>query len=361
MIDIAYLAKTMSQLILLSKSMKCKGTFALWFTLWALAFGGNLRAQQPSTQEVTPQVIDSLRNFLNRSESQRYISFGDVMNKAERSFYNKEYKKTQDFLARATVAGVPNSRWFELRYLTFEAQGNSEAAQKTLVEGFSRYPYAENLARLVGEQQLKENTTRSAVLKSKYPTNIRFEFAAKLAFKQGDVITGLLDAEQAYYSHDKLQLDTSLRRQLLDFYRGLLLAKGETGQLVSSSMYADSSFAKAYLTCLSEAAKKVYNAADQPEKELFGDGHYLTRLRVSALRIYADRGFLARWRHPLLIDLYVLDKAGHFDETSLLLLDLLTYESLERYQKQNPGKIQQAVTYLNEEWGSEVDRFLSSF
>ena len=324
-------------------------------------FGSQGTAQSPTAQAITPQKLDSLRSFLNRSEYQRYLSFGEVMNRAERAFYNKDYEKTQAFLARATVAGVPNSRWFELRYLTLLAQEKPEAAQEVLVEGFSRYPYAENLARLVGARELEGNATRNSFLKSKYPTNIRFEFAAKLAFKQGDIVSGLLDAEQAFYSHDKLQLDTALRRELLQFYRSLLLAKGETDKLVPSTMYADSSFAKAYLDCLSEAARKVYDAAEESGGEIFGGQNYLTRVRVSALRIYADRGHLARWQHPLLIDLYVLDKAGYFDETSMVLLDLLTFDLMDAYQKANPGKIQQAVQYLNESWGNDVDAFLASF
>lgn len=324
-------------------------------------FIGNAQAQSPTAREVTPEMLDSLRGYLNRSESQRYLSFEEVMQSAESAYLAGKYDETQRFLSRATIAGTPNSRWFELRYSTLLAQGKPEAARKELVNGFSRYPYAENLARLVGGQQLDSTATRSALMKSKYPPNVRFELAAKLAFKQGDVISGLLDAEQAFYSDDKLQLDTSLRRELLSFYRTLLLARGETTALVPSGMYADSSFAKAYLDCLSEAARKVYSAAELSESKIFEDQFYLTRLRISALRIYAERGHLGRWQHPLLIDLYVLDRAGYFDESTMILLDLLTPEIVTAYQKENPGKIQLAVKYMDEDWGNDVDAFISNF
>ncbi|MFK8057888.1 MAG: hypothetical protein AB8F78_17305 [Saprospiraceae bacterium] len=322
---------------------------------------GQAMAQSTSTREVTPETLDSLRSFLNRSESQRFMSFEQVMLKAEKAYDRKEYAEVQQFLSRATIAGVPNSRWFEMRYLTFLGQDKPEAAQQALVEGFSTYPYAENLARLVGNQQLEGNATRNTFLKAKYPTNVRFELAAKLAFQQGDVISGLLDAEQAFYSDDKLQLDTDLRKQLLVFYRGLLLAKGDTEGFVSNEIYADSSFAKAYLDCLSDAARKVYKAAELSEGEIFDNQFYLSRVRVSALRIYAEKGHLGRWQHPLLVDLYVLDKAGYFDEASMILLDLLDPEVVEAYQKENPGKLRQTVKYLNEDWANDVDAFISSF
>ena len=87
-----------------------------------------------------------------------------------------------------------------------------------------------------------------------------------------------------------------------------------------------------------------------------GDGLLAAaKLRAVALRLFVREGGLARWPDPMLIDLYVLDRAGHLETATALQLAWLAPAEALRFERAAVGPVSRARRYMAEDWRDAAD------
>ena len=235
--------------------------------------------------------------------------------------------------------------------------GKLDVAHRTLTTGIAAYPYSEQLYRARLNLGLAEGRHRSpeallALPDSVAPQGVRLELAAGMALDSGRLVDGLLHAEHAYYllGHD---FDANLAVRVREVYDRMLNAQSRDWDWGVTS-YPDTSWRALYLSALQDATKRVL------ESELKFENLFETyaALRVATLRMFAARGGLALADEPLLVDLYVMDRAGHLDASTSAMLGTGSRFLVDRLNTTYGEAANAADLYIAERWAQDVDAYL---
>ncbi len=311
-----------------------------------------------ATQAAQLQDLGLLAQRLQRQAVERERSISVDLRSASLAFDRGEVLLAYRLLSDLSSRTFLNSAAIELLYRCHVHFGESDAARAVLQQGIQTYPHAIRLQRLLAEVQLDSAafTTRASVLASDYPEALRYEIAALQAFRQNNWLGTLLDAERASYAYASASsvdggLGVPLRTALGELYAQLWSTTESTSSL-SFPEQADTAFAQVYTRALldAQAAMRADSAASRELSWL----RQLARLRAITLRIFASRGGLARWPDPLLVDLYVLDRAGHLETATTLQLAWLRPNDALVFEQTEPGQVLRAREYMASTWSREV-------
>lgn len=266
--------------------------------------------------------------------------------------------------AEGLVDGYLRTRHASPELFTIVAAGQAlddrtAEALETLDTGLEAYPYAKRLERLRLNIYLARGAFPTAAAVLALPDSfagrgLRLEAAAEIALAQRDYVEGLLLAEEAHYVLGG-DLTSGLAAEQRDAYARLLTAAADD-RIAARESRVDTSWQAAYLAALGDAAKAVAaTRADLP-----ADLVAYAKLRTAALRLFVERGNLYRSRRPLLVDLYVMDRAGFLEVSSadMLAADGAlggTPEVLRFY----PRKSLELTEYLGGGWAADVEAFLA--
>ena len=235
--------------------------------------------------------------------------------------------------------------------------GDVERADAVLATGIAAYPYSMGLRRgrlqlRIASDSLGKPDEVLALSDSVAAKSLRLEAAADLAFDSLRLVEGLLYAEHAYVLLARY-FDTELADRCRLVYQAMVNASSPSKSWAVAE-YPDTSWQAAYLASLRSAAERVGES-----RALYDDAlAAYASLRAAALRIFAERGHLARAPDPLLVDLFVLDRAGHLEATTALMLigsdPLMAMKYVESFGESGAA----AETYVLERWADEVDAYL---
>ena len=181
-------------------------------------------------------------------------------------------------------------------------EGDIDAALETVNTGLAAYPYSTPLyyARLQ-LRAIRDGLRRPGdflgLPDSVAPEGVRLEAAASVALDSALLVEGLLYAEHAYYLLGG-DFDPTLSARIRRVYDGML-NRAATDRAWNVAAYPDTSWRRAYLQALTDAADRVAEAREQFDDGLEAYGS----MRAAGLRLFARRGHLARTPEPLLVDL----------------------------------------------------------
>ena len=352
----------------------------------ALLLPSAARAQEPTGAEsaVAGVALDdpaAVARALQRQAAARRTSIAEELQRAQLTYEDGDFRGAQAQLLALSSRAFLNSAGFELLYRTHRALGEAAAAERVLAQGLRIYPHALRLQRLVAERRLGEGefSDRAAALGSPYAEALRFELAALVAFRQNDWAQGLLDAERALYafpddgSTGRLPetVGQELRDALERVYDDLLGGNDGVARLRSrlaavpdtalARVYGESALAARELLAADQAwvgeSRQPVAGARTPEPDWLARA---ARLRTLTLRLFADRGGLSRWPDPLLVDLYVLDRAGHLEVATALRLGVMRPRERLRYEQTHAGAVARARAYVRDTWATEVTARLAA-
>lgn len=238
-------------------------------------------------------------------------------------------------------------------------EGDVDGALETVTTGLAAYPYSIPLyharLQLRGIRDgLRHPDEFLGLPDSVAPEGVRLEAAANVALDSALLVEGLLYAEHAYYLLGD-DFDPTLSTRIERVYDGML-DRAASDRPWNVAAYPDTSWRRAYLQALTDAAERVAEA-----RERFGDDfEAYGAMRAAGLRLFAERGHLRRTPEPLLVDLYVLDRAGHLGASTARMLALghpsghlhllYTFETGAR----------EAEEYIANQWAADVDAYLGA-
>ena len=262
-----------------------------------------------------------------------------------------DYIGATESLQRAAEASSPDSRWFIQFAQVQQAAGDSIAAGETLVRGLAIYPHSSALQLQLARRRGDATEASDA---SKLSPMVRHSLAAERAFGRGAYARALHEVELTFYASPDYELPADLRIAAGHALAGLLDSTGGAGWRASEG---DTSFLNAYADGLHFAARMLRAALREgtAEPELA-----LARLKLGAWRTFVQRGLLARWPDPLLVDLHVLDRAGHLEIMTIASTYGTDSEQLAEYRRRYPERWRQARALAEERWEGAVAEFVGA-
>jgi len=268
----------------------------------------------------------------------------------------KEYVEAENRLKRLLAFGAPFPAWYTLMAELQLQRSNPLSARMIIEEGREAYPYSSELAvwALGFDLADKRITTLDEVIASDYPLVARCRVGMKLAIQTKDYVRALLLAERGAYADGVTAYETEAAAALATIQMALLDTTRNHEFAATWLDVPDTSMQHLYTRCLLEAADAI---AKQGGDRTFIHDH-LAVLRSATLRLFADRGYLARYPDPTLVDLYVLDRAGHVEATTAVLYSNYEADLFYKYRKRNRRDLRLAENYRLEDWGDDVDAFL---
>ncbi len=282
------------------------------------------------------------------------VDYSEQLRLAEVGFAAGDYAAVDARLMALSARSFLDSRAIELVYRSRLALGQDSAAYKTLAEGLSTYPHAVRLLRLAPSRALLRDSLSLATVEAdrRYPQPLRYELKAGLAFRQNDFATGLLEAERASYLYadggDELGVET--KQAVAEVYARLL-----TSGITEADTPVDTSadFSATYARAFRLAAEKMRAGGLDSLSDLAA----VAKLRAVALRLFVREWGLARWPDPMLVDLYVLDRAGHLETATALQLGWMFPKELLALEQTRPGEVLRTRTYIKEDWRAAADKY----
>ncbi len=295
------------------------------------------------------------------------IDYAAQLRSAQLAFEAGDFEQADARLMKLSERAFLNSQAIELLYRSRKAIGQDSAAEQTLVEGIATYPHAVRLMRLRGEEALASGQSYKAIAASstRYPESLLAELSALSAFRDGDNVLGLLEAERAAYLHPEGdELGQLTKRAIVDVYTDWLVGGEAFGTIAtvpdSSTIHQTSpepslpTLTKAYARAMTEAAEMLRTSTP----DTIGQLAYLGKLRAVTLRLFAQRGGLAKFPDPTLIDLYVLDRAGHLETATALQLGWMAPAELLQLEQTQPGRVLRTRTYMADDWRAAADAYV---
>ena len=317
--------------------------------LLVLCFGASLPAA--FSQQAAPGDI-ALQ--LQRRSQRAGVDYDAQLLRAERAYVAGDYAAVSARLEALSEHTFLDSRAIELAYRTQRATGRDSTAAATLREGLATYPHAVRLLRIApSEAALRDELTLAQVIGDRrYPDALKYELKAVLAFRQNRPYTGLLEAERAAYLYEGgNELGDMTRQAVAETYARLLTQAPEA---VAAIAEPGISFDEAYGRAFAQGAARLRSGGGL---DTMGRLKQVAKLRAVALRLFVREGGLARWPDPMLVDLYVLDKAGHLETATMLQLAWLAPEELLGLEQAAPGRVLRARRYMREEWRAAADAY----
>ncbi len=311
-------------------------------------------AQPAAARDVASLAPGDIALELRRARRGAGVDYGEQLRLAEVEFAAGKYAAVDARLMSLAAKSFLDSRAIELAYRSRLAMGQDAAAAKTLAEGLAIYPHAVRLLRLAPTRALLDDTLALAAVNTdrRYPEALRYELRAGLAFRQNAFATGLLEAERASYLYgggDELGVET--KQAVAEAYARLLTSETEVaGEAPDTIGTFDETYARAFRL----AAAKMRAGGLDTLSNLMA----VAKLRAVALRLFVREGGLARWADPMLVDLYVLDRAGHLETATALQLGWMFPQELLAFEQTRPGEVLRCRTYINEEWRAAADKYV---
>lgn len=313
---------------------------------------------QPATHDMASLAPGDIALQLRRARRGVGVDYGEQLRLAEVDFAAGKYAAVDARMMSLSAKSFLDSRAIELAYRSRLALGQDSAAYRTLAEGLATYPHAVRLLRLGPTRaMLRDSLSLLAVQADRrYPDALKYELRAGFAFRQNDFATGLLEAERASYVYgggDDLGVET--KRAVAEAYARLLTTATVGGPTRSSTVAIDTSadFAETYARAFRQAADKMRAGGLDSLTNLMA----VAKLRAVALRLFVREGGLARWPDPMLIDLYVLDRAGHLETATALQLGWMFPNELLVFEQMHPQEVLRTRTYIAEDWRAAADRY----
>lgn len=251
---------------------------------------------------------------------------------------------------------VTNSSFYEVLAQAQLALGRDADAEATVAAGLGHYPYARALQRMSASFAAERGRWRTPeeAFASDLPAGAALEVASQLAFDADDVVNGLLYAETAALDDADLGLASAggLSPKLAARVRDAYAALADSS--LAPTAYAPGSFEAAYLGALYAAAARARALGIAYPSAL----ERAATLRVAALRLFAADGHLARFRHPLLDDLWVLERRGYLDWVALAALRELDPGRYRALTTARPEYAAEVEAYLQTRWAADIRVYL---
>ena len=311
-----------------------------------------LRAQS-ATASVAELGPGDIALQLQRSRKGTGVDYRAQLQAAENAFAEGAFAKTDQLLMDLAEKTFLDSRAIELAYRARRAMGQDSAARQTLLEGLETYPHALRLLRIAPLQALQDDRLTLAAIEGdrRFPAALRYELRAGYAFRQNDFATGLLEAERASYLYgDDGALSPEVMQAVAEVYARLLSADAPPP---SRSRSADDGFAERYTQAFYLAAEKLRESGMKDLSRLGA----VAKLRTVALRLFVRDGGLAAYPEPMLIDLYVLDRAGHLETATALQLGWMFPRERLAFEQAHPGEVARMRAYIAEDWRTAADAY----
>ncbi len=330
-----------------------------------MSFNRGLIAQTLLPSEMEPGAI---AQFLSQNKQNNTQTFAAQLLAAERAFANEDFNAALFHYDKAATLGAPNSRWYLGKSALFTNMGRDAEALQLIVDGKKVYPYSNRLALAYARMTtLQEGTpTAEEIEEMDLPPVAKVQLKALVAFKNKDLVRGLLETERAHYLAPDESIDQDLSNQYLQAFFKLSMAyqSDSLNAAPEHISYPDGSLESLYLKSIKTAvgAYNTHHAKEDAEGILA-----LVRLadiRTSSLRDFVKKGHLGRFQDPMLVDLYILDNADHLRGATLLMyLNFLGQLNTAAEIAVAPylPEMATAQQYMDTKWGDDVDAFLARF
>ncbi len=340
-----------------------------------LCFQGVLSGQTLLPSEIEPAAFAEL---LSQNRQNNRQTFAAQLLTAERAVTNGDFTEAMIHYNKAATLGAPNSRWYLGKSALHLQLGEELNAQLVLKEGIDTYPFSNRLAMAYARQtflRAERLPTDEEIEKMKLPVVAKVQVKALIAFWQKDLIRGLLETERAHYLAPDELIDAELAKEYLTTSAQFSLSYWEgdcgSGSGPNHIKYETGSFEQLYLNSIAQAVRKVnklYQDSSlnqgQENKDFAISLKWLADVRVATLRDFVNRGHLGRFQDPMLVDLYILDKAGHLKgATAQLFLKTPAFYSQEVKEELlvMMPEMTAAQRYMDTQWSDDVDAFLAKF
>ena len=318
--------------------------------LLVLCFGASL----PGALSQNRLAPGDIALQLQRRSQRAGVDYDAQLFRAERAYVAGDYAAVSARLEALSEHTFLDSRAIELAYRTQRAMGQDSTAAVTLREGLATYPHAVRLLRIgPSEAALRDELTSAEIGDSRrYPDALKYELKAMLAFRQNRPYTALLEAERAAYLYaGGNDLGAVTREAVAEVYARLLSQPPPaTGAIAEPGIDFDEAYGRAF----AQGAARLRAGGGL---DTMGRLAQAAKLRAVALRLFVREGGLARWPDPMLVDLYVLDKAGHLETATMLQLAWLAPEELLGLEQAAPGRVLRARQYIREDWRAAADAY----
>ena len=291
---------------------------------------------------------------LRKSQQTAGVDYATQLSRAERAFAAGDHAGVQAILSALSQQTFLESRAIELAYRSQRATGRDSLAEATLREGLATYPHAVRLLRLAPMQMALRGELAEVDITAarRYPDALKYELRALVAFRQNLPTTALLEAERAGYLYaggNTLAAET--KQAVVEAYTQLIQAPAAApGPIGAPDLTLEEAMRRAYAT----AATRL---RAEGGLDTLSSLAAVSKLRAVALRLFVREGGLARWPDPMLIDLYVLDRAGHLETATALQLGWMAPAELLALEQAQPARVLRARTYMAEEWRGAADAY----
>lgn len=321
---------------------------------------------------------DEFRRLLQQNRQNNTNSFGAQLVAAERAFAAEDFSKALLHYDRAAKFGAPNSRWFLGKSALFQAMGKELNAQLVLKDGVKMYPYSNRLAMAFARQTIlkaERLPTYEEIEELKLPSVAKVQVKALVAFRQNDYVTGLLATERAHYLAPDELIDAELAETyfIKSVELSLSFYNGDCGQgsMRKPLSYEPGSFEDVYWGSMVKSIrtlnKLLQDSSIQRLNEIDRTAFFINKvvdIRVATLRNFVVDGHLGRFQDPMLVDLHILDKAGHLKGATAQLF-LKSPKTFSVAHKDDLTamlpQIAAAQQYMDTQWSKDVDAFLAKF
>lgn len=318
-----------------------------------LSFGVSLTAAAQSGQLASADP-GSIALELQSRRRTAGVDYEAQLLAAERAFVAGDYAGVEARLRALTERTFLDSRAIELAYRTQRALGRDSTAAATLREGLTTYPHAVRLLRIAPTEAALAGALTPADIEAerRYPPALHAELKALVAFRQNRHATGLLEAERAAYQYlGRHDLGLVTKKAIAEVYARMLTQKpNATPSFAAPGIDFDEAYEHAYAGAAARLRAGGLDTLNQLEQ--------VAKLRAVALRLFVRDGGLARWPDPMLVDLYVLDRAGHLETATALQLGWMAPNELLELERSAPTRVLRARTYIEEDWRAAVDAYL---
>ena len=302
----------------------------------------------------TAQPAGDIALQLRRARQTAGVDYDAQLRRAELAYAAGDYAGVQATLSELSQQTFLESRAIELAYRAQLATGRDSLAAETLREGLATYPHAVRLQRLAPmAMALRGELTGADITAARrYPAALKYELRALLAFRQNLPTTALLEAERAAYLYtggNSLAAET--KQSVAAAYAHLLQVPASAPEPIGAP---DLTFEEALGRAYAAAAFRLHSGGGLDSLSSLAA---VAKLRAVALRLFVREGGLARWPDPMLVDLYVLDRAGHLETATALQLGWLAPAELLALEQAQPTRVLRARTYMAEDWRAAADAY----
>lgn len=283
--------------------------------------------------------------------------FQAYLGQAELFLADDKFGEAQEVLAKAAVLKAPNSDWYLLLAKSHAGLGQQAEMMKTLRDGQKMYPFSAALGATLSLQMIADAAPANFAQLQELPLpKVGKEMATAVwCYTHKEPVEGMLQTLKAYYSGGQNRLPVEVLAGFDEaskqVFSGSLDEKYE-GAIVGNEL------AEVYGRSLVVAAKALRQDSTAGVR-CEGNLRELVCLHKAALRHFADRSGLSRFPDPLLVDLYLLDKAGYLDWAYYELFAPLYPKEYVALQKEFPAKAAAAKTYIGGQWANDVAAWLS--